>query len=527
MYVDILPHDGMLNSVLERNATVLVGQRGTGKSTVFAMAQKKIAQNKKDLSVYINAKNIYKSCEIDRTSFASESTSVFSEQELFRISFIKRAMAELCDSLVSELKSEKNFLTKITNYLRDKQIDELIDEINTLLSTEDYQIIDKILSKSEKIANEDEITGKLKASLTNAEAAVACNTKYGKEENVSHTLARVLNVSGLIKNFLETIGICKRSGIYIFIDDYSELSYIERNLFMNELIVPFYHLGVDKVFLKIACYPNKVEPLNFDSQKFVIQSIDYYDVYGVDNSITKTEEKAEEYVQRLMENACDVCCGCSLDEYFDISNNNMSDYFKVLQRISMNVPRVLGHILNTCFYKRIVSDKKINPSVLQEAAIKYYREHVEVELKNNMLSKNLDCDSKVNSLVQKKIIEAIIELAQNNKTNLSQTGNTYFSSAKENPTSHFRVNADYDIYLEELSFYGFVQKTNEIADKGKIVNNRIINTSIYALNYGLCLIEKILYGKPDAVDTKYYQQRAFLYDDVILTVLKENKKNSM
>ncbi len=47
---------------------------------------------------------------------------------------------------------------------------------------------------------------------------------------------------------------------------------------MNKLIAPLYHLGVDKVFIKIACYPNRLEPINLDIQKYTVMSIDYYDV---------------------------------------------------------------------------------------------------------------------------------------------------------------------------------------------------------------------------------------------------------
>ena len=47
MYVDILPNNGVLEKILERGTTFLVGQRGTGKSTIIAMAQDKIAKEKR------------------------------------------------------------------------------------------------------------------------------------------------------------------------------------------------------------------------------------------------------------------------------------------------------------------------------------------------------------------------------------------------------------------------------------------------------------------------------------------------
>ena len=38
LYVDPLPGDAILNSVLSSNTTFLLGRKGTGKSTIFAKA---------------------------------------------------------------------------------------------------------------------------------------------------------------------------------------------------------------------------------------------------------------------------------------------------------------------------------------------------------------------------------------------------------------------------------------------------------------------------------------------------------
>ncbi|MEK3697388.1 hypothetical protein NYE33_10450 [Paenibacillus sp. FSL R10-2199] len=58
LYVDLLPNDGILRKLLSNNTFVLVGRKGTGKSTLFARAQYDIASKKSNLSAYINAKSI-------------------------------------------------------------------------------------------------------------------------------------------------------------------------------------------------------------------------------------------------------------------------------------------------------------------------------------------------------------------------------------------------------------------------------------------------------------------------------------
>lgn len=60
LYVDLLPNNEVLESILEEKTTFLVGRKGTGKSTIFARAQYQIHKDKKKLSVYINAKTIFK-----------------------------------------------------------------------------------------------------------------------------------------------------------------------------------------------------------------------------------------------------------------------------------------------------------------------------------------------------------------------------------------------------------------------------------------------------------------------------------
>jgi len=59
LYVDPLPNDAVLNSVLSSNTTFLLGRKVTGKSTVFARAQSLLRTRKDLLSTYIDVKSIY------------------------------------------------------------------------------------------------------------------------------------------------------------------------------------------------------------------------------------------------------------------------------------------------------------------------------------------------------------------------------------------------------------------------------------------------------------------------------------
>ena len=139
VYVDILPNNGILEKVMERNTTFLIGQRGTGKSTIIARAQYEIAKKQKDLSIYINAKNIYKSCQMDTPIIGLQDENYFSQEELFRIVLIKKSIEDLCKSMLEELKREKkNILQILTGNNKMRQIESLIAEVQNLLESEDF-----------------------------------------------------------------------------------------------------------------------------------------------------------------------------------------------------------------------------------------------------------------------------------------------------------------------------------------------------------------------------------------------------
>lgn len=59
LYVDPLPSDAVLSTVLSSNTTFLTGRKGTGKSTVFARAQSEIRKRKDLISIYIDVKSLH------------------------------------------------------------------------------------------------------------------------------------------------------------------------------------------------------------------------------------------------------------------------------------------------------------------------------------------------------------------------------------------------------------------------------------------------------------------------------------
>jgi len=61
LYVDPLPDEHVLNTILRPNTTFLIGRKGTGKSTIFQRAQEALNSDKNTTWAYIDIKALYES----------------------------------------------------------------------------------------------------------------------------------------------------------------------------------------------------------------------------------------------------------------------------------------------------------------------------------------------------------------------------------------------------------------------------------------------------------------------------------
>ena len=72
LYVDPLDNDFVLKSCLRPNTTILIGRKGTGKSTIIARLQHDVRKENDKLSLYIDVKTIFeqsKSFTYDATQY--------------------------------------------------------------------------------------------------------------------------------------------------------------------------------------------------------------------------------------------------------------------------------------------------------------------------------------------------------------------------------------------------------------------------------------------------------------------------
>lgn len=527
IYVDALPNNAILEKMLLKKTTFLVGKRGTGKSTIVARAQHQIRKEKESLSVYINAKTVFELSK-GTTSVSEEIDEILNTKELKQLIILKTFLEEFLKSLKEELQSESNSVfTWLNRKARDRRIDAIVQEIEQVFTDRASLNISKTIHKNARDTEIKETTfgGGIAFDLNNISPNINSELKDNTEKSVecNEVFIKYLDINNLISKINSIVDTCRREGIYLFIDDYSELRNEDRKVFTEYIIQSFYHIAKDFIFLKVAAYPEQIEYGNLESKKYDYVSIDMYDVYGKTN-ISDLEEKATLFTKRLVENRLENYTNIKIEDLFDFNSFTSSDEcFKYLFYASMCIPRELGLILDNCLQSHVYHGKKINRSALIEAAERSYHENIESFYSRKIAATDIDGDEKGELVLQQELTSLLIKIAQGNRKILAGADNNYFRDLVDVPTSHFRVNKEYEKFLSPLEFNNYIYKLGELVGKGssKGLSNNI--ETLYSFNLGLCHTKKIVYGKPSDKDSKFYQQRSFNYSTKIGDLVSESK----
>lgn len=528
LYVDLLPNQAIYEQMRTNETTFLVGRRGTGKSTIISRVQHSIRKEKINLSVYINAKSVHELSKVSNiTTDLKALEGSLSKEEIRKLLLLRNFLSSFESSLLEELKNEKyGFFEKINNVFVNKKLQGCLKDLKNIISKPELININNAMKQQENSTSTKEAVHEIKLALEleKSNLSYGGNNKKGFQHEIqtSNVLARYFDMNKIIDSLKKITEICAREKIFIFIDDFSELEKEDMISFVNVIMSPLYHLSKDFVNLKIACYPNRVYYGDLDIGKYRIVSIDMYDIFGKQN-ISLLEKSATNFTERIIKNRIDYFCTSKIEDYFDVRSTSMNDYYKLLFYSSMNITRILGHILYYCWLSHLSLDKKINRQAIEEATEQYYRDYTQNYFDKSRNSKGI-FDDKVDIFVQENLIEALISEAQLNKTKLKETDNSYFKDLDIVPTSHFMVNKNLENLLSSLEFNGFIHKVNELASKGSSSLNKNPTNTIYSFDYGLTVFEKIKYGKPQNKDAKFYQQRSFNYTNLITTTLINNKK---
>lgn len=225
LYTDLLPKNGIIDKVNYHNTTILIGRKGTGKSTIFQKSINDVIQKDEILCIYIDVKSL-----VDNTSlppiYQSEAV-VISNDEIRRyltyVEFLKIIIAKTKEKINDKL-SSRNLFNKVfgnDSYKLEKVISRL--EIIENKSSEVFKKIDLTLLKFVKSVQEN--SSDIKAS-NSVDISASSGIKMGVEVDKSSAIKKefqnvigtYLDIRGtLINNLVEIKRLLNLKYIYIYI----------------------------------------------------------------------------------------------------------------------------------------------------------------------------------------------------------------------------------------------------------------------------------------------------------------------
>jgi len=535
LYVDPLENNFVLKSISKPNTSILIGRRGTGKSTIIARLQHDIRKTNDKLSLYIDVKSIFEQSKVYSYE-SSKYTTLFSESDLEQYLIYKNFLKEIISQIKEELKTNtlRFYLARIHSVFgpdKDAYLEELDAIFNEIEKTEyiDIEVLKekrKNISLGEELIENVKISGQssVKVNPLNISGAaqhsaeIANKESYKKdiEDQYTEVLLKCFSpvlILKTIKSLLEKIGI---KYVFICLDDFSEIEYPAMKVFVDVIIAPLNNWSEEFFKFKITAYPGRIYLGDIDPQKIEQIRLDYYELFQA-RTVAAVQQEAISSIQRLLELRVAYFCRQNIEYFFDTNKHSMDAYYKLIFDVSSCVPRNIGWILWYAFQQSISKDKRITLNDLETASEKHFTDTVQPYFSKNMYMRE-PFEMKLEKFHLNELLQSVIKSAKKNKKEISFSDAKIFQSDKSKPpSSHFYVSKTLEDLLVPLELQFFITKYNEQKDQD---SNELM--SFYSLNFGLCMKEDIHYGKGS--DRKYVIQRRFNYSGLIKLYINSAKQ---
>lgn len=533
LYVDPLPHDGILDMVLSSNTTVVLGRKGTGKSTIFSRAQSVIRERGQNISIYVDVKALYDllgeaGVPISRFEDSSISEDILREH-LLRKTFLSTVLADL----VKELRAACERLPLWSKLLGNKKerIEAVRDKLAGLqtkvregvLADSEIPILRSITRKTEDRSKQTErmeakaaaqakvsptgVSGQARAEVSALEEALADSAVY---ESYSDAVLRSFPFSSILDQVKDLLGGLKLKRLIIFFDDFSEITWSDQRLFVDTILAPLNNSSDERVKLKIAGYPGRVYYGKIDPGKIDTVCLDFAELYR-SRDVQTAELSAVDYTTRLLSHRFEVF-GLSIADYFPL-RAPIEESMRAMFEATFNVPRLMGYILKYCHQDSVVKGKRITPADIRLASQKYYSEVLSKYFDRRNRYAHEPFERKLDRHNQQELLKAIVSEAREVRRGIAagEVGGAYFKDIPNPPASHFSVDPSLEKVLASLELNFLLTRYHQMRDKdGRDV-------SVYALFYGLCESERLPWGYPSGRrdDRSYFVQRCFSFNSAI------------
>lgn len=512
VYTDLFPNNAINDKVNLPNTTIIIGRKGTGKSTIFQKSIEDQYASRTAFPIYIDIKTIFDKAT---PTLDYKEDQYISNKEITKFLIYKNFLKEVIKEINKKIENfiSSSFFSKYLSLDTVKilriqdQLSKIELNLKNVFEKIDINLFEAIGTELEKQTENKTTLGiKLNKKPELNLNADATNSKKIKEQ-FTNVFLNFLNIKELIiDNFLIIKEILEVKNLYLYLDDFSEIEMEAQSIFIDWFIAPLNNLSENFIKFKIATYRGRLYLGKIDRSKIDFIHLDFFEAYNIYKNISKSEELALDYNIRLIQNRSSQFFEKST--FYDFFEIKKDELHELLFEISMNIPRKLGYILSYCYESNLIHDQKITKAALGNAAQRYYEEITESYfIANQYITRPFD--DKINIASQINLLEKIIEKQRFNKQNISVSSSKLFEGT-EQPTSHFVVNEDFAPLLNNLELNGFVSTYNKIKDKSNI------SSTLFALDYGLCRKQNLVYGRPkDTEKRKYYSDSRFSLNHII------------
>lgn len=460
LYVDPLPSEHIFKTVLKPNTTVLIGRKGTGKSTIFQRVQYELRQMKGYGSAYVDIKTVFEASTTDPKIFSSLNDDTFSVDELRRFTLYRAFIRAVIEAIKEEIKKKfkeasvwERLKESLTASVDDffAALDELLEEADTaefisILGLKKTTIQKK--AESTKNNSTDLTFGADVGKATTVKGGIShkrgTELKEGAELQYADVLMRVFNIKEIIlqlKSLLDRIGI---KHLYVFIDDFSELPEDAMKIIVDTLLAPLNNWSEELIKFKIAAYPHRLYYGQIDKSKIDEIYLDLFRLYGT-SDVTAMEEKAIDFTARLVESRLRHFSKSSFSVFLESSDKEI---WRFLFYASMGNPRTLGYLMYYLQESNLIFEQAIGVKAIRDVSRRYYEEKIEAYFRiSKFLHESFAERASVFSL--KELLEAIVERAREiKKRRESEVMKDIHGTP---PTSHFHVPWNSSPYFRRLS----------------------------------------------------------------------------
>lgn len=454
--------------VLQDQDSFISGRRGTGKTTLLMRCyyeclktvstkisgKSMIFENKKVLPLYIDL---------------SQCKDIFEQDDEKNIehNFIKY--------LVKELKEQLAIMFEQSKMKIFKEDTSKMEEFDFIAQALIEGVIIKREVTAQELTQKERIKDGIAANVSTEKVGVDINLEDGYETEVVKSISETTNFN--VQELLSALGAIRRASkinsIYVFIDEFSDLSDVEQKEF-SELLKKL--LGSkNNIFFKVGTITDRYDfgekiIIGRDLFPIFLDLNDFVEKYG---GIVAAMKQLEDFTTSLInKRLCSFCPDISIREVF---SENINEIISRITREAMGVPRTIGMILQNALNQMELNGKRTNIAIsdinvgIQETRKIYFSQFQGAIKKRIIPAFYMDM---WNSILNR----AVIEKNKNKKD--------------PRPSSHFMLDPLRRKYMNIFceNFLIHFLEENRASKYGG-------NYLLFSIDYGICIENNILFAE--------------------------------